>query len=139
MGFVISYRDRVLPRGILKITHIINTVMNIVEALQTWVPLTVGILTILTVLGGLIYRIHKKFTVYIRDEISEVAKEFKPNGGSSLKDQVNRLETGHNDIVGDVNNVKEDVADLKKDTNRLEDKIDKMFDTLLDLASKLGK
>jgi predicted nuclease with TOPRIM domain len=113
--------------------------MNIVETLQTWVPLTVGILTILTVIGGILYRIHKKFTVYIRDEIAEVAKEFKPNGGSSLKDQVNRLETGHNEIVGDVNNVKEDVADLKKDTNRLENKIDKMFDTLLDLASKLGK
>lgn len=28
----------------------------------------------------------------------EIKKEFKPNGGSSLKDQVNRLEASHNSL-----------------------------------------
>lgn len=28
----------------------------------------------------------------------EIKKEFKPNGGSSLKDQVNRLEQSHNTL-----------------------------------------
>jgi predicted nuclease with TOPRIM domain len=113
--------------------------MTTVEFLQTWVPLAVGILSILTILGGIIYRIHKKFTVYIKEEIASVAKEFKPNGGSSLKDQVNRLETGHNDIVNEVNSVKDEISEIKEDNKRLESKLDKMFDTLLDIASKFGK
>lgn len=72
--------------------------MTFVEWLQVWVPLIVGILTIGTVISGILYKIHKGFLNFIKDEIAEVGKEFKPNGGSSLKDQVNRLEVNNKDL-----------------------------------------
>ena len=113
--------------------------MNFVQFLQTWVPLLVGIFTLIGIIVGAIIKIHKKFKTFIKDEIGEVAKEFKPNGGSSLKDQVNRLETGHNKIVTDVESVKEDIVDIKNNSAKLEEKIDKMFDTLLELVTKISK
>jgi uncharacterized iron-regulated membrane protein len=79
--------------------------MTFVELLETWVPLTVGILTIITIVAGMIYSIHKKFITFIHEEIKEVAKEFKPNGGSSLKDQVNRLENQHGSLSKKVDEI----------------------------------
>lgn len=38
------------------------------------------------------------FTVILKWLVSKILKEFKPNGGSSLKDQVNRLESRIDDI-----------------------------------------
>lgn len=72
--------------------------MEITLWLQTWVPLIVGILTILTIIAGAAYKAYKGFTHFIEEEVREVAKEFKPNGGSSLKDQVNRLELQHENL-----------------------------------------
>ena len=72
--------------------------MDVTEWLQTWVPLIVGILAIVTGVSGIIYKIHKGLINFLRDEIQEMAKEFKPNGGSSLKDQVNRLEANHTNL-----------------------------------------
>jgi uncharacterized iron-regulated membrane protein len=72
--------------------------MEITEWLQTWVPLIVGILAIVTGISGILYKVHQGFVKFIKDEIQEVAKEFKPNGGSSLKDQVNRLELQHTSL-----------------------------------------
>jgi uncharacterized iron-regulated membrane protein len=69
--------------------------MEILNWLETWVPLTIGILTIITMVSGIFYTIYTTFTKFVKHEIQEVAKEFKPNGGSSLKDQVNRLEAQH--------------------------------------------
>lgn len=113
--------------------------MNFTEFLQTWIPLTVGILTILTIIGGALYKVNKKFHDFIKSEIEQIIAELRPNGGSSLKDQVNRLETGHVKIVEDVKDLKEEVTEIKNDSTRLEEKIDKMFDTLLDLMSKFTK
>jgi hypothetical protein len=48
--------------------------------------------------SGIIYTIYTAFAKFVKNEIQEVAKEFKPNGGSSLKDQVNRLEAQHSDL-----------------------------------------
>jgi uncharacterized iron-regulated membrane protein len=72
--------------------------MEITQWLQTWIPLIVGILAILTGISGIIYKVHKGFVKFVKEEIQEVAKEFKPNGGTSLKDQVNRLEKQHSDL-----------------------------------------
>ena len=38
------------------------------------------------------------FTVILKWIVSKILKEFKPKGGSSLKDQVNRLESRIDDI-----------------------------------------
>ena len=113
--------------------------MTFVQFLQTWVPLAVGISTLLGIIIGGIVKIHKTFKKFVKDEIGEVAKEFKPNGGSSLKDQVNRLETGHNQIVSDVKELKDDIVDIKNNSTKLEEKLDKMFDTLLELVTKISK
>ena len=118
---------------------ILNTVMTITEFLQTWIPLTVGILSIITVGGTLVYKLNKRFINLLREQVGNLIKEFKPNGGSSLKDQVNRLESGHNEIEKDIKDLKKDLSDVRKDNQRLENKLDKMFDTLLKVIDKFNK
>lgn len=113
--------------------------MTLTELLQTWVPLTVGILTIGTIIGGFVYRLNKKFHAFVEAEIKDVVKEFKPNGGSSLKDQVNRLESGHDKINKDVEDLRDEILEIKDNNNRLDQKLDKMFDTLLKIVDKFNK
>jgi uncharacterized iron-regulated membrane protein len=79
--------------------------MEILKWLETWIPLIIGILTIVTMISGIFYTIYTTFTKFVKHEIQEVAKEFKPNGGSSLKDQVNRLEAQHSDLKSKVDEI----------------------------------
>jgi uncharacterized iron-regulated membrane protein len=79
--------------------------MEITQWLQTWIPLMVGILALITGISGIIYKVHKGFIKFIKEEIQEVAKEFKPNGGSSLKDQVNRLEKQYTSLGNKVDEI----------------------------------
>jgi hypothetical protein len=58
----------------------------------------------------------------VKHYFDEIKHELKPNGGSSLKDQVNRLEK----------DVKEAEA-LRREMNQ---KIDHMYEVLLDYISK---
>lgn len=60
-----------------------------------------------------------------RHYFDEIKKELKPNGGSSLKDQVNRLER----------EMKE-AQEFRVETNK---KIDHMYEVLLDYVSKSNK
>jgi hypothetical protein len=64
----------------------------------------------------------------VKHYFEEIKKEFKPNGGGSLKDQVNRLEA------------RMDKADtLRKDTylkvEKLDHKIDDLYDKFIDYLS----
>jgi predicted nuclease with TOPRIM domain len=52
---------------------------------------------------------------------------------------VNRLETGHNRIVKDVEELREEISEIKDDNGRLEAKLDRMFDTLLKIIDKFNK
>lgn len=79
--------------------------METLKWLETWVPLIIGILTIITMVSGIFYTIYTTFTKFVKHEIQEVAKEFKPNGGSSLKDQVNRLEKQHDALTSKVDEI----------------------------------
>jgi uncharacterized iron-regulated membrane protein len=79
--------------------------METLKWLETWVPLIIGILTIITMVSGISYTIYTTFTKFVKNEIQEVAKEFKPNGGSSLKDQVNRLEAQHFELKSKVDEI----------------------------------
>ena len=68
----------------------------------------------------------------VKHYFDEIKNEFKPNGGGSLKDQVNRLES------------RMDKADtLRKDTylrvEKLERKIDDLYDKFIDYLSKNNK
>jgi len=79
--------------------------------IQDWASLTVAILTILSSIAFGIKWLVKHYLI-----------ELKPNSGSSMKDQISRLETRLNE------------ADLKRsDMNK---KIDHMYDILLDYIAK---
>jgi len=53
--------------------------------IQDWLGLTLTTLSILTIIG-----VSVRWA--IRHYLKDVLQELKPNGGSSMKDQVNRLE-----------------------------------------------
>lgn len=73
-----------------------------------WATLIFTILsTVVLVSGGVRF--------LVRHYFSEIKAELKPNGGSSLKDQVNRIERQH---------------------ETLNDKIDRMYEILLDHVAK---
>jgi hypothetical protein len=74
-----------------------------------------------TILSGIAFSI-KWLTKHYFDEIRA---EFKPNGGSSLKDQVNRLESRANEA-----------DQMRRDMSK---KLDKLYETLLDHISANNK
>jgi hypothetical protein len=85
---------------------------------EAWVGTIVGILTIITsVTLGIKWLVKHYF--------EEIKHELKPNGGSSLKDQVNRLER----------DIQE--ADLKR--KEMSSKLDHMYDILLDYIANNQK
>jgi len=84
-----------------------NTVMTI----QDWAALAVSVLTIVAVLAGAIKWLVKHYL-----------SELKPNSGSSLKDQVSRLEIR----INEADNRRQD----------MEKKLDHMYDILIEYISK---
>jgi hypothetical protein len=86
--------------------------------IQDWLGLTLTSLSILTVIGVAVRWV-------IRHYLKDVVHELKPNGGSSLKDQVNRLEA------------KVQEADIKR--KEMSNKIDHMYEVLLDYISRSSK
>jgi hypothetical protein len=72
--------------------------MITLESINNWIVFILGVFGIISGLAGFVYWANKRLHNIIKNEIQEVAKEFKPNGGSSLKDQVNRLEKQHSTL-----------------------------------------
>lgn len=73
-----------------------------------WLGLFVTVATVITITATGVRWLVKHY-------FDEIKKELKPNSGSSIKDQVTRLENNH---------------------AKLEEKVDKIFDTLLDFISR---
>jgi len=84
--------------------------------IQDWAALAVSVLTIVAVVAGSIKWLVKHYL-----------SELKPNSGSSLKDQVNRLE----------NALDEQRIDSEKSRDRQEKKLDEMYKILLEHISKV--
>jgi hypothetical protein len=85
---------------------------------EAWVGTIVGILTIITSVGlGIKWLVKHYF--------DEIKHELKPNGGSSLKDQVNRLETDMK------------IADQRR--REMSNKLDHMYEVLLDYIANNQK
>lgn len=82
--------------------------------IQDWASLIVAILTIVS-----------SFALAIKWLVRHYLSELKPNSGSSLKDQVSRLESRINEA-----------EETRKDMDR---KLDHMYDTLLDYIAKNKK
>jgi len=79
--------------------------------IQDWAALAVSVLTIVAVLAGAIKWLVKHYL-----------SELKPNSGSSLKDQVSRLEIR----INEADNRRQD----------MERKLDHMYDILIEYISK---
>lgn len=100
-------------------------IMTPLETANLILGIVVSAATVISVIGMGVRWLTKHY-------FEEIKKELKPNSGSSLKDQVTRLEA------------RMDKADtLRKDTHarveKLEAKIDDLYDRLLDYLSKNGK
>jgi hypothetical protein len=83
--------------------------------IQDWASLIVAILTIVS-----------SFGLAVRWLVKHYLSELKPNSGSSLRDQVNRLE----------NALEEQRVDSIESRNRQESKLDEMYRILLKHIAK---
>jgi hypothetical protein len=87
-------------------------------SVEAWVGTIVGILTIITSVAlGIKWLVKHYF--------EEIKHELKPNGGSSMKDQVNRIEK---DL---------DVAEQRH--REMSNKLDHMYEILLDFVANNQK
>lgn len=95
-----------------------------------WVGLIVGLVAIASAFAALIRYISKNA---LRAELEEIKHELKPNSGSSIKDQITRLEKNQADIT------KTQVEDAKRfdaKLDALEDKVNEMFKVILNHFDK---
>lgn len=92
---------------------------------QEWVPLTVGIISIVTAVGAFVRYVIKN---YLRQELHVIKHELQPNSGSSMKDQVTRLEANQ---IAITETQKADSERFDHKLDKLEDKVDKMFEIIL--------
>lgn len=72
--------------------------MSTVETVAGIVGLIIGFSTVITVSAAGVRWLTKHY-------FDEIKAEFKPNGGSSLKDQVNRLEAQHGELKSKVDKI----------------------------------
>lgn len=86
------------------------------------------IIGIATILSGIAYSI--KWLV--KHYFAEIKAEFKPNGGSTLKDQVNRLEK-------EMSHMKDHLLREEKEQANMQKKIDRMYETIIDFISNSKK
>lgn len=88
-------------------------------SIQSWAALIVSICTIVAFAAGSIKWLVKHYL-----------QELKPNSGSSLKDQVGRLEK-------DVSMLKDHMVREEREQDDIKHKLDKMYEILLDyIANK---
>ena len=85
---------------------------------QDWAAFTLTLLSIVTLVATGVKWLVKHY-------FEEIKSELKPNSGSSLKDQVTRLEDRSNE--------------LDQMTRNMDSKLDKMYMILLDHISKNSK
>lgn len=92
-----------------------NNVIIRYMSILNWTELIISVLTIVALIAGGIKWLVKHY-------FEEIRSELKPNSGSSLKDQVTRLEQKT-----------KEAESLRKDMNK---KLDHMYEILLDYISK---
>ena len=86
--------------------------------IQDWASLIVAILTIVSSIG-----------LSIKWMVKHYLSELKPNSGSSMKDQISRLESA----------VDEQRVDSIKSRERQEKKLDEMYRILIEHIAKVDK
>ena len=103
---------------------------------QEWIPVAVGVIAILTAIGATIRYVIKN---YLRQELYVIKHELQPNSGSSMKDQVTRLELTQKAIqaqqTAHIAQQKEEESKLESRMDKIEEKIDRLFEIII---QKLG-
>jgi len=79
---------------------------------------------------GLVKWISKKFRDEVRDliveEVEPIKAEFKNNGGSSVKDAIDRLDANYGGLKKDVGHLRDDISHLKGDVDHIKVDLDNM-------------
>ena len=86
-----------------------------------WLPYLVGGIAVVTAVAAGVRFLVKHY-------FEEIKHELKPNSGSSMKDQVTRLEANQKAIT---ETQKSDSERFDHKLDKLEEKVDKMFDIIL--------
>lgn len=93
----------------------------------------IGLVLGVAAVVGIIFTVLRFYIrAFARQELEDIRHELKPNSGSSLKDQVTRLEAAVKVLE---NNYVETHESLKKQ----DDKITKIYDTLLAYVTRNDK
>ena len=92
----------------------------------TWAPPVLAFLSILGIVAGMIRWLVKHY-------LDEMKAELKPNGGGSIKDQVNRLEKEHQKLFEQFEKAEDQAM---KDHKDLADKIDKVYSRIINILKE---
>jgi hypothetical protein len=94
-----------------------------------WIPILLGIIGITTaILAGV--RFFIKY--HVKEAMEDIRYELKPNGGSSIKDQITRVEASQKDFV---ERQHEDDLKFEKRLDKLESKIDDVLKIVIEKLS----
>ncbi len=88
-----------------------------------------GLIIGVAAVAGIVFTILRFYIkAFAKQELEDIRHELKPNSGSSMKDQVTRLEANQQQIT-ETQKIDSERFDHKLD--KLEDKVDKMFEIIL--------
>lgn len=94
-------------------------------SIESWAALIVSIGSIVAFTAGGIKWLTKHY-------FDEIKAEFKPNGGSSMKDAISRLEN-------DVSLLKDHMMKEEKEQDHMHSKLDRMYEIMLDFIANNKK
>ena len=88
-----------------------------------------GLIIGVAAVAGIVFTILRFYIkAFAKQELEDIRHELKPNSGSSMKDQVTRLEANQQHIT---ETQKQDSERFDHKLDKLEDKVDKMFEIIL--------
>lgn len=88
-----------------------------------------GLVIAISAVAGIVFTILRFYIrAFAKQELEDIRHELKPNSGSSMKDQVTRLEANQK-MITETQKADSERFDHKLD--KLEDKVDKMFEIIL--------
>lgn len=88
-----------------------------------------GLIIAISAVAGIVFAILRFYIrAFAKQELEDIRHELKPNSGSSMKDQVTRLEANQK-VITETQKTDSERFDHKLD--KLEDKVDKMFEIIL--------
>jgi hypothetical protein len=94
-----------------------------------WIPVLVGVVALLT---AVIAAMRFLIKYHVKESMEDIKHELKPNGGSSIKDQVTRLELKQLEIA---ERQHEDDEKFDKRLDKLESKVDDVLKIVIEKLS----